>query len=178
MNNPEYILPDEFEYITEATRVALGLISLNYQSCDIYELNETLIQMSQLEQNYLKKFPLVWFEQPFRIQRGFQGFFGRLNNGRIFIINSADKTSKAKRTLNDKFKPIIYPIYREILRQIDLSLCFSTISVEDIPHTYTGFNYWGEEQKSVLQDAVDCLEISGLQLVINNNQNCTTFKNF
>src|SRR5688500_16342153 len=110
MNNPEYILVDVFAEIVAATRVALGLPVLNYQYGYVTELNETLKQYSETAEYAVKKFPLVWLQQPFTVERGTVGFFGEVKDLRLFIMNASEINLKASERLAGNFKTVIYPI--------------------------------------------------------------------
>lgn len=188
MNNPEYILTDEMGIIVAAVQAALqqanldagqpaGWPVLNYQYGYIEELNETLQQYEADPAKFDKKFPLFWLAEPYDTQRGVPGIFGTVNP-RCYIINTTDKTWKATTRMENNYKPVLFPVYREWLRQLVISPVFSHQSVETISHRITKGYYWGEAQRSVLNDAVDCLMISSLTIRINNNINCTPFKNF
>lgn len=178
MNNPEYILVDEMEIVVSAVKAVLNLPVLNYQYGYVIELNETLMQYNNDPNNRDKKFPLVWLAEPFDIPRGEAGFYGRTDELNIFIINGSDKNWKAKQRMENNFKSIIYPIYRELLNQLILSDAFQESDIEKIKHKTTNRYYWGEQQQSVLNDVVDCMKISQLKLTLKNKQNCTILKNF
>jgi hypothetical protein len=174
MNQPEYIFVDEFKAIVLAVKTALNLNFLNYQYGYVREFNETMESWGKSSVDHVKKFPCVYLLQPFTYERGIVGFYGRFNNIRLFIITSeANKTKKAEERMTTNFKPVIYPIYRELLNQIDLSIAFSTQGVQRIKHNVTDRYYWGDSQQQFLNDAVDCMEINGMQLDMYDNQNCT-----
>ncbi|HYD90285.1 MAG TPA: hypothetical protein VEA37_02220 [Flavobacterium sp.] len=184
MNNPEYIPIDELALIVEATRLQLvengmTLPYLNYQYGYIRELNATLIQMDSNNIDKEKRFPLVWAEQPFVISRGSSAaYFGEIDIWRVFIMDYEPVTSKAKQRVNGHFKTKIWPIYRELLRQVDLSVAFSTMGVERIAHTKQDIFWWGDEQKAILDVPVDCSIVTFRKLQIANNPNCTPVHNF
>jgi len=177
MNEPEYILTDEIGIVASNTKVSLALPVLNYQYGFIEELNETLKQMEADPAKFESKFPLVWLQEPFTISRGKSGIFGSTDVN-IFIINSTTKTWKAEERMANNYVPILYPIYRALLKEIAISSAFADTIDINLSHTVTKGYYWGEAQKSVLNDAVDCLKIGSLKLNINNNFNCPSFKSF
>lgn len=170
MNNPEYILVDELEKVVTKVKAALKLPVLNYQYGYVEELNETLGQWSNSREHASLKFPLIWVMQPFTIARGEKGIYGNVEGLRIFIITDSTKTQKAAERMAGNFKTIIYPIYRELMVQINTHKAFQ--SSYDRKHKFTDRYYWGEAQQSVLNDVVDCGEISNIELKIQNNQNC------
>lgn len=177
MNDPEYILTDELETIVAAVKTALGLSVLDYQYGFIEELNETLKQMDANPTGSVSKFPLVYLAEPFTTDHGEVGIYGSVDAD-IFIINTTTKDWKAKERMTNNYKPILYPIRRELLNQIALSPVFENANVENIKHKTTKGYYWGEAQKSVLNDAVDCLKLSGVKLRIHDKQNCTPQNSF
>jgi hypothetical protein len=180
LNNPEYILTDEFGIkdangeltggVLFKVKQALNLTVLNYQYGDVEELNQTLIQYNQTPDFAAKKFPLVWLMQPFTILRGEKGFYGSVDGLKIFIINSSVQAWKAPERMANNFKPVIYPIYRELMKQLDRHKAFE--SSYHRKHKFTDRYYWGEAQQSVLNDVVDCSEISNIELKIKDNPNC------
>lgn len=172
MNNPEYILVDEFEKITADIKTELNLFVLNYQYGYITELRETLAQMETNGYDD-KKFPLLWFKEPFTEVRNNGDYYADVSL-EIFIIQASEKTLKAKERMDVVFKPVLLPIYRELLRQINIkSDIFENLMNDHIPHSKENRYYWGKEQADALDDVFDCLRISNLQLQIGNNPNCS-----
>lgn len=171
MNNPEYILVDEFAAIASAVKAALGLPVLNYQFGYVKVLNQTLAKWSQTIENAVNKYPLIWLAQPFTVNRDLFAWYGTIPVLKIFIIEKSDSNLTNEQRMDLKFRPVIYPIYRQLLKQLDLSPVFDTgknvMSVET-----TDRFFWGENQQTVLDDIVDCMEVSLQGLKINNNQNC------
>lgn len=188
MNDPEYIIVDEFgikdsnDQLTSGilyeVKTALDLPVLNYQYGYREELNKTLINYSKSPEFASKKFPLVWLVQPFSISRGEIGWYGTMQDLSIVIINASEVNVRAQQRMENNFKPILYPIYRELLNQIVLSLAFDESVVEKMSHKVIDRYYWGEAQQSVLNDVIDCIEISGLRLKISDKQNSSIFSNF
>lgn len=177
MNNPEYILTDEMATVVAAVKTALSLSVLNYQYGYVKELNETLKQWEQDPLKFDKKFPLVWLQEPFIVTRGQKNFYG-ISDTNLFIIKNTTKEWKAAERMTNNYLPELFPIYRELINQIIISEAFENETAEDFPHTITKGYYWGEDQKLVLNDAVDCIRIGGLKLRIKNNINCTILKTF
>lgn len=163
--------------IVAATRVQLvangmTLPYLNYQYGNVKELSQTLMEMSKTQESSVKKFPLVWLVQPFTLDRGVIGFYAKAEDLRLFIATGSQANYKAAQRMAITFKPILYPIYRELLNQLDLHVATATGGIENIKHEFTDRYWWGEEDASVLNDVVDCCVISQLELPIYNNANC------
>jgi len=187
MNDPEYILTDELETVVTAVKAALQLKNtlagqpagwsvLDYQYGYTEELNETLKQYALDPEKYDKKFPLVWLAEPFEIERKDEGIYGTAAAD-IFIFNGTDKTWKAKDRMANNYIPVLYPIYRELLKQFVLSTVFSHTTIESIKHRIRKGYYWDDQQK-IFIDAVDCLKVSIQALGIHNKQDCTPTKSF
>jgi len=172
MNNPEYIVQDEMGTVIQDTGIALSM-NINFQFGYIRELNETLTQWEKDPALYAIKFPLVFLAMPFNISMGSGPGFGRFTDVRIFIMHHTDGVSKTKDRLESSYKPVIYPIYRQLLKVISYSNAFSFETDGEIVHRRTDRPYWGEDQQTAITDKVDVLEISGLNLIINNNLNCS-----
>lgn len=173
MNNPEYILVDEIGTVVTAVKTALSLSVLNYQYGYHTELKETLAAYNKTATYAAKKFPLIWLAQPFTITRDSFAYFGTATNLEIFIINESKQDKKATERMTDNFKAVIYPIYRELIKQLAKSKVFQESTVAEIEHKLTDRYYWGEDQKKILYDVFDCSHISGLKLTIKNNKNCS-----
>lgn len=176
-----YILVDAFKDITnemkfKQTEYNLNSAVINYQYGYVQELVMVLQQMSKAPKSHNVTFPLVWVKQPFTIRRDAVGFYGKVVDLEIFICMSSEKTWLAQERMTKNFKPILYPLYNALLSEIHLSSAFSTSSPDTIIHEVTDFYWWGEQQQAVLNDAVDCVRVSGLQLDINVLPDCLPFK--
>lgn len=186
MNNPPYILVDEFRLIVEAMRLSLaqlltdnGLTTINYDFGYIETLNMRLQAMGSNQETNILKFPLIWVRQPFTIIRNAWGKYGTTQGLDIFIIAGSTIGYNESERMEKIFKPIINPIYREFLRQIGLSKTAFSAGPEDMrQHSETDFYYFGEvdnadrKKKAVFNDIIDTKRISDLTLLVNNNLNC------
>lgn len=178
MNNPEYILVDEIGAVVSATSAylnAAGVLAgpINYQYGYVTELKETLQQYSKVTAFANLKFPLVWLVQPYTIQKGVPGYFGKTSL-RVFIIQETEATLKATERMNQTFKPVIYPIYREFIKKLEATTnIFTGDEYTGFSHNVTDRYYWGKEQKDILFDVFDCMEINNLKIRISDNQNCS-----
>lgn len=177
MNQPEYILEDELELIVSKASDSLisrGVLTraINYQFGSWDEINTILAQYSKTQAFSALKFPLFWFVQPYTIKRVSGGYFGDTSL-RFFIITDSNKDWTPKQRMELNYKPVILPVYREVVNQILLSTqIFDGLMDNHLPHDVTRRPYWGEEQQKQIDDVVDCMEISNLELKISNNPNC------
>ena len=177
MNNPAYILVEEFGKVVGKVKVALALPNLNYLYGYLSEIRETLAQDSIAGGTFAQnKYPLVWLVQPFTIDRNQPGYYGQTKL-QVFIINGSDMNWKAAQRMDNNFKPVIYPIYEELFKQLRVaSDVFEGINLDF--HSITDRPYWGEDQQKAIDDVFDCREISGISLKVQDKQNCITLNNF
>jgi hypothetical protein len=177
-NEPEYILVDVLKEVVAAVREVLQLPVLNYQYGYVTELNTMLQQYAASTPEYqAQRFPLVWVRQPFAIKRAWEGFYGTIDDLGIFIMQESEATLTAEERMNKTFKPVIYPIYRELMRQLNLHPAI-VYSLSGRRHTFIDRYWWGEIQEAVISDIVDCSELSQVEIQLHNNPNSTTFKSF
>lgn len=176
MTDTQYILTDELEPVVAAVKAALGLTVLNYHYGEVEELNETLKQWEADPVKYNLKFPLVWVAEPYQITIGEVGIYGTAEVN-LFVINETQKTWKAKERMENNFKPVILPIYRELLKQIGINVAFDHPFGRVPEHKTINRYYMGENRQSTLNDVVDAMKISGLKLRIHEKQNCSPFTN-
>ncbi len=177
MNNPEYILVDEIGTLVSqasANLIADGVLTtaINYQYGYLHELKTKLQQASTMQAFARLKYPLLWLVQPFSIKRVNGDYFGD-TQVRFFIIQQSEAALFAEQRMEVSFKPILYPIYRELISQFNsASHLFENTMNAAQEHTITDRYYWGENQQEQIDDIFDCMEVSGLQLKIKNNPNC------
>lgn len=178
MNNPPFILTEEFATLTAAVKTALGLGVLNYQYGYLSELQEVLKEYSKTNEFSAQKYPLIWLEQPFTIDRVDSDYFGDTVL-RIFIIVDSDSELRAGQRMDQMFKPVLYPIYHELLNQIENAVhIFHCVKDNGMPHKVTDRYYWGEEQTQIFNDVFDCMEVAGLKLKIKNKPGCDEVAGF
>lgn len=172
MNNPEYFLVDEIGGLVRNLNTKLAF-NINYQFGYLMELQATLKEYSKTIQYSSLKYPLIWLVQPFTINRQDGGYYGDATL-RIFIIQESEAGLKARERMEQKFKPVLYPIYRELISQfLNATNIFYGLMGGNLPHNVTDRYYWGEDQQSVINDVFDCMEISNMKLKISNKQNCS-----
>lgn len=179
MNDPAYILVEVFAEIAATVKTNLALPVLNYQFGYLDELNETLKQYSENATDAAKKYPLIWLVQPFTVDKTdrIDGAFYGTTKVRVVLFMHTDKVYKAKQRMDNVFKPVLIPIYSELLKQMDNHLAIVTKYGQRI-HQYTERYYWGVAQQENFNDAVDCIDIVNLEIDVNNNSNCSNFKSF
>lgn len=183
MNNPEYILEDVMGGLVAKASAALlsdGIISsaINYQYSYFDELKTTLAQSSVVQSYATLKYPLVWLVPDDGINRKTGDYFGDVNPS-LYIINDSNPAWTYAERMTYNVKPILLPIYRELIRQIlATSHIFEGMMNKNLPHKVIKRPYWGPEQQDKIDDVFDCIRIDGLQLKIANNPNCSISTKF
>lgn len=157
-------------------KTSLGLSVLNYQYGYSRELNETLKQYAQNDTYAVRKYPLIWLQQPFTIIKDTSGAtYGTIPDLRLFLCTGTDVNYKAKERMAVSFKGILYPIYYELMNQIDISTGFHTQSADQIEHSVLDRYFWAEDEE-VIGDKIDCMVIDLRNLVVSKKYCTTNFK--
>lgn len=177
MNQPEYIIPDEFADIATEMSTALALSGpavgpVNYQFGYIKELDNTLKEMLKPKETRPLAFPVMFLEMPFTISRNRGEVYGRIPSFRIILLANTDVKYTAKQRLDLVYKPILFPVYRELLKAIADSPAFTTDGPDRIVNTVTDQHYWGSSQSSQLTHPVDARIVTISDLIVRNNFNC------
>lgn len=171
MNNPPYIVTDIFTDMVAKIAIKLNMPVYAHYGY-VKELNETLIQYSRSPASYDKKFPLIWLKEPFAIAAE-PLIYGRIEELWMFIMTDTRRDYKSYQRKEKTFKPVLYPIRDELINQMSSRPEFANYQAR------TGFKltdhyYWGEEEKSVLNDIVDTVAIRFQKIPLRNNKNCKT----
>lgn len=176
MTDTEYILTDEIGMLVADVKEELQLPVLNYQYGYVEELIQTLQQWENSPAHFGQKFPLVWLAEPYSIKRDDNGVCGTATVD-FFIINHSEKEWKAKDRMENNFKPVIIPIYRSLINQLMLNPAFDHPFEKTPEHTTVNRYYFSDGGKTVLNDVVDAMKISG-KIRLSEKQNCKPLSNF
>lgn len=169
----QYVMVDEFNTLFQKVKTALSLPVLNYQYGYVAELNENMKDMVDSPADRDKRFPLVWVAQPFSIMHGDSSGYAVLSDCEIFIIMESAENLRATERMTDKFKPVINPIYDEMLEQMINAPWCCEMDKANLKHKATDRYYWGESQAKAISDIFDCKHIQFSSLKINNKSNCS-----
>lgn len=160
-------IEDLFSDMVQAVSTKLTF-PVYFQHGSLLEINQSLAQMSQSNEFKDKKFPLVALLHDYPVIKG-----GAFLQVRITVLIATNTLSsyKADKRLEVNFKPILDPIYNELLNQIYLNPNFLTQSTLRLSHTKIDHYYYGTEGSSGhsstrFNDLVDCIEIRDLELSI------------
>lgn len=159
--------------LTQPTATVSGIETINYQFGHLKEIIETLQQYEKAPSYKGKKYPLVWLILDYPEQYGNSGGYAGECTLQIIICYSTELAIKTGDRYAKYIKPILMPIYEELMKQIDASGYFVTYSADHIPHQMTEHPYWGrgglgDSAGNVFADAVDAIEISEMKLKINH----------
>lgn len=147
--------------------------TVNYKHGHLLEINNTLVNEGKMSKTALLKYPLIMLLQPFDETVNDIAVGTSL---RIIICTSTDGESKSKSRYEKTFKPVLLPIYNQLLSSLAYSKYFNWEgNLEKPPHTKTDrpFIGVGSENKRLkyfMNDKLDAIEIKDLQLNYYDNK--------
>ena len=183
MSRPVYIVDIMGEVVTAAKAEVLATLqaneaealgrttieTVNYQKGHKIELIQTLIEMDRANSFQTKKYPLVYLVQDFVEKRGRKaGEYAELNLN-IILAHHTESTRKVDDRYTKVFKPVLYPLYYALLRQIALHPLIFQSNEDDIQHDKIDRLFWGTQaaggnDRNKLTDFVDAIEITNMNL--------------
>lgn len=169
MRKPIYVV-DIIGEVVESTAKKLG-DALHYQFGSYKEIANTMETREHNQRLKYKRYPLVALFQDFaEIREAEGGIYGKVSLNLIIATSSSSNDKSEQRYINT-FKPILYPIYYELIRQIEGSNHFQSTGYKGVKHTKIDRPYWGNDWKNAnkFPDYLDAIEINGLELTLNNN---------
>lgn len=131
------------------------------------DIQERLITYSKTEKKH-DRYPLVALFEDDRTAHTDGNFFGMANKKIIILTTSSNSWTRQQRE-ERTFRPILYPIYEELLRQIWLSGYFNVWQPEQIRHDQINRPHWGDPKLYgndgyLFTDILDGIELNNLQL--------------
>jgi hypothetical protein len=168
----ETIQANETAVLNSPSRIQI----INYQYGHPRELIQTLAQNDSggPTTNQLK-YPLVYLYMDFREQRGrLPGVYADTTLN-FAIMHQTEGDYKAADRYVNVFKPVLYPIYYSLMKQLTKSPMTMAGNEDMLPHDKWDRVFWGTSSsvaksagtdKSVLNDFVDGIEILNLALKI------------
>lgn len=152
--------------------------AIDFQYGHKMELIQTLAQMDSDQSARFLKYPLVYLVQDFRERRGQQpGVYAEVNLN-IIIAHHTDQNYKITDRMANVFKPVLYPIYYSLIKQLATIPQTLQGNQDVIPHDKWDRSFWGKQAVGgntslSINDYVDAIEIQNLDLKI-NYQPCLT----
>lgn len=180
-SKPIYIVDIIGDLVTKVQTLLLAklqtfdpqIVGINYLYDAPKGMIDTLVQMTPTEG--AKKYPLVGLFLPVKEKHGTQIGIDDIPNLRIIIGRYSDPVQKTPERYANNFKPVLYPIYNELIHQFDVDRRFLTQGAQMIQHDKTDWPYWGgdspPESANPFNDWLDIIEISNLQIKL-NLKNC------
>lgn len=114
------------------------------------------------------KYPLICLFEDHKIGHSKEGLTGITNLKLIILFSSKPDIDRQTREAN-VFRPILYPIYFEFLRQLKISGHFNIYDETKIQHDQINRPHWGnpalyKNDGYLFTDVLDGIEITNLQL--------------
>lgn len=150
--------------------------TIDYQYGHKRELIETLLQKDKSDEERELKYPLIYLVQDFPEDRNkIPGIYAEVSLN-IIIAHHTVNTHKITERYSKVFKPVLYPIYDQFIKQLCKHKQIHDVSELTLKHRKTDRSYWGRNavggnDQNKLNDYVDAIEIDNLILKINYN-NC------
>ncbi len=159
-------------------------VNANIEGCEVefdhghfLEICGRLTEKDSSQEFMHKKYPLIVLIQDIEEQRGGEKFASEPNNVKILIITSTNKDYTSTDRKEKTFKPILIPIYDQLLQAMEDSREIDTQMSDFIPHGYIERYFWGREGFQgntglLTNDYLDCIEIDFNEIKINWISNC------
>lgn len=141
---------------------------VQYMHGHFVEIAKRLAQFSKGSSDDLK-YPLIALFQDFaEVKSGTIGIDSEVSL-HVIIATLTDANYQASDRYEKTFKTILYPVYYELIKQLQKSKAF--MHAGDIPHTKIDRLFWGTETvfantEQIINDYADCIEIQNLQLKV------------
>ena len=118
------------------------------------------------------KYPLIWLVMDYTERKGKSiAEQCELPNLQILIATPTDANKSVIDRMNNNFKPILYPIYNELMLQIANSGFFTQSVVSKIEHDKIDRPYWGgggnegsNGSANLFNDYIDAIQIRNMTL--------------
>lgn len=154
--------------------VNTALTAANFSTMPVYYMyghpKEIAIRLQELTNSPTeghKKFPLIILFTDITIDKSLIGFYGSTSI-RMLIANFTlpEYTSVQRTEIN--FKPILHPIKKELLNQIDRHARFTY--EDELTYKETDMYYYGSQinDKNIFNDHIDAIELRDIKLNIKN----------
>lgn len=168
-------LVDEIGLVVQAASIVLGQ-DINYLHGHPKEILNTLSEQGKSKSLKYKKYPLVALFQDFGEEMGETVGAYASTSLNLVICTSTEAHYTSGQRYEKNFKPVLYPIYEEFLKQLHASKAFDTLSAAKIRHRKTDRLFWGRNglygnDGNIFNDRIDAIEIENLNLKV-NLKNC------
>lgn len=145
------------------------ITGVHYLHGHLIEIVDRLAQKDQSRTHKYNKYPLIALLQDFpeRIT-GDSNRFVEVNLNILIVKSTLEQYTASERYVKN-FNPFLYPIYHELLNQINKSGYTLTYAPYRIRHTKTDRLFWGRQGRygntaNIANDKLDAIEIQNLTL--------------
>ena len=148
------------------------ITSVRYEHGHPLEIIETLGQLGAAPSSKFNRYPIVALFQDFPEDVSDVPGIDREITVQMIIARGTTPTLKASARYDKNFRPVLYPVYFELLKQISKSPAFTVKSETQIKHRKFDRLFWGRDglygnSKNVFNDWLDCIELKELKLKVN-----------
>lgn len=142
------------------------ITGVHYMHGHILEIINILTQKDQSEEYRFKKYPLVALLQDFEERQTYEYVEANLN---VLIIKGTMEDYTAGQRYDFNFRPFLYPIYQELLKQLSKTGYILSYAPQRIHHTKIDRVFWGAQGRygntaNIGNDFLDAIEIKNLKL--------------
>lgn len=152
---------------TALTAASFGTTPIYYMYGHPMEINNRLVELSNSPTEANKKFPLVILFTDITIDRSLVGFYGSTQL-RMLIANFTLPEYISEQRTDINFKPILHPIKKELINQIERHGQFTYEN--ELSYKETDMYYYGSQinNQNVFNDRIDAIELRDIKLNIKN----------
>ena len=127
-----------------------------------------LVSLNNAIASKTNRFPLVALFMPFTETKQV-GFYSKLTIPKLVICALSNGTDDVSKRMEVTFKPILEPIYQELLNQISYHKMFLDNTADFLPHVKKMNPGAAASKDSKFNEFVDAIEIYNLELKTLNN---------
>lgn len=176
---PVYVVDEMAEVVAKVSEELLptlqaydsNITGVHYLHGHPLEIIETLGQRDKSDTYVFKKYPLIALFQDFPESMNQTTGIPHEPRLHMIIARATRPEYKAPERYGYNLRPVLYPIYSELLHQLHHHPAFTSESAWKIPHTKTDRLYWGREglwgnDSNIFNDWIDCIEIRDLRIKV------------
>lgn len=114
-------------------------------------------------------FPLIWLVTPVSQKPVTEGDANCEIDAQVFILAEANDEYTEDQQISESFIPYLRPIYKEFLKQIDLSCAFQVLCADAIVHDMKEWTYQSttDGKRHLFKNKINAIQIKGMRLLVN-----------
>jgi hypothetical protein len=158
--------------LTEQLQSADGnMTGVHYLTGHYTEIKERLASKSNSITQKLDRYPLVCLFQDFVERKGLQSGYYCEATLQLMIVHHTRKEAYNEDRYNNVFRPILYPIYEDLMKQIVKCKLIIDENVSLLAHDKIDRPHWGNpaaygNNGYLLNDVLDGIEIRNLKITV------------